>query len=383
MNPLLIAPDVKQTSSPRYVGNWQLLQELGTGAYGSVYEATHRTIADKRAAIKILHQKISSNLIARNRFLKEASAASLAHHENIVKVFDSGINEEGYCYIIMELILGSTLNEILRKEALSAQRVINLGIEVAKALSAAHKNSITHRDIKPDNIFIIQNSSGLDKVKLVDFGVAKFHDALGDAMSTRTGTWVGTRAYMAPEQWKTPTDIDHRVDIYALGVVLYESLTGRLPFSASNDYEWLLAHTEQPVPDPGQHASAPGNLCLLIQRLLAKERDQRPATMQDVADQLEQCIDTQSASGRSSAAKNSCSHSSAVINASSLSKPRRYFWSGYLLKILFVNKAKYTSIYRNFRFWAIVGFILIALIFWALIGIRQYTDTVRSPWLPG
>lgn len=380
MTSLLTAPDIKQNLFPRYVGNWQLLRELGTGAYGSVYEAAHKTIADKRAAIKILHQKISSNPIARNRFLKEASAASLAHHENIVKVFDSGINEEGYCYIIMELILGRTLNEVLRSETFSAQRVINLGIEIAKALSVAHKNSITHRDIKPDNIFIIENISGRDRVKLVDFGVAKFHDALGDAlgvaMNTRTGTWIGTRAYMSPEQWKTPTDIDHRVDIYALGVVLYEALTGRLPFSASNDYEWLIAHTEQPVPDPGQLVPAPGDLCVLIQRLLAKDRDQRPATMQEVVDRLEQCTGTQPAGDGSSAAKNACSVSTEVTSASSWAESRRNFW------ISLNIKAKWKSIHRNLRFWLVIGLVLIGLAVGFLLRMRHYVDTVRSPWIP-
>lgn len=285
-----LATAAPRNPPPRMVGNWQLLREIGSGAYGSVYEAQHRSIIGKHAAIKILHQKISSDPVVATRFLKEASAASLARHENIVQVFDSGVSQEGYFYIVMELLTGATLAELLRRERWAVPRVVHIGAEVAKALAAAHNCGIIHRDIKPDNIFVIPQSADSERVKVVDFGVAKFIGDLGAPIKTKSGTWVGTRAYMSPEQWKTPSDIDGRTDIYALGIILFECLTGVLPFTATSDYEWLIAHTEHPVPDLAQRSVVPPSLALLVQQMLAKLRDQRPPTMQAVVDRLECCL---------------------------------------------------------------------------------------------
>lgn len=285
------------------IGNWKLLRELGSGSYGTVYEAQHVSITGSLAAIKILHQKISTDPIIKSRFLKEASAASLAHHENIVQVFDSGISEDGTCYIIMELIQGTTLTELLSRERLTVPRVVGIGVEIAKALQAAHQNGIIHRDIKPDNVFVMPRPMESCRIKLVDFGVAKFLDDLGATVQTKTGTWVGTRSYMSPEQWKSPAEIDGRADIYSLGIILYECLTGHLPFKANTDYEWLIAHTEHPVPDPGRVAPIPAMLSELVRQMLAKERAHRPATMQDVVGKLEQCLSVQAVARPSFAIK--------------------------------------------------------------------------------
>ena len=290
-SPHMPAP-TEMASGPQLseIGNWLILREIGIGAYGTVYEAQHRSIAGRRAAVKVLHHRVYVDPSARQRFLREASAASIAKHDNIVEVFDSGLTTNLHCYIVMELLKGVTLSQLLRKSRLSTARAVRIAIEIARALSAAHQHGIVHRDIKPKNIFIALNTDGSEQVKVVDFGVAKFLNDLGlsdPSVKTQTGSWVGTRAYMSPEQWKTPTDVDGRVDIYGLGVILFECLTGELPFKATNDYEWLIAHTECPIPDPGQLTPIPRQLAGLIQRMLAKERAQRPATMQEVIKQLE------------------------------------------------------------------------------------------------
>ncbi|HZS35262.1 MAG TPA: bifunctional serine/threonine-protein kinase/formylglycine-generating enzyme family protein [Polyangia bacterium] len=267
----------------REIGNWLLLRLLGEGAFGAVYEAQHISIPGRRAAVKVLHPHMSFHPDFKRRFINEASAASRAEHENIIQVFDGGVTPDGTCFAVMELLKGAPLSRVIRDGKLDARRTINVGIQVASALAAAHQINIVHRDLKPDNIFVVPRETNPEFIKVLDFGVAKLH---GEATQTQTGMLIGTPCYMSPEQWQTIKDLDGRSDLYALGIILFECLTGGLPFAANSQYEWLDAHLNAPVPDPSAYAVMPGELRDLIVRLLAKSRDQRPATAREVVEFL-------------------------------------------------------------------------------------------------
>ncbi len=273
--------------SGRTVGHWRLLRLLGQGAFGAVYEAQHGSISGRHAALKVLHPHMSLDADIKRRFINEASAASRAEHENIVQVFDGGVTEDEIWYLVMELLRGTSLRGLLQQGRVDVPRALNIGVQMAGALRAAHALSIVHRDLKPDNIFIVARTQNAEFVKVLDFGIAKLQDELGDSPATRSGMWLGTPAYMSPEQWRTLPDIDGRADIYACGVILYECLTGQLPFHATNPFGWLNAHLNDPVPDAAALAPVPPELGGLIRRMLAKAREDRPQSMDEVLDHLE------------------------------------------------------------------------------------------------
>lgn len=277
---------IRSDLTGRMIGNWQLLRLIGEGAFGAVYEAQHQAIAGRRAAIKVLDPQMSVRPDIKRRFVNEANAASRVAHENIVQVFDGGVTEEGTCYVVMELLAGQSLAQLLTRSRLNVGRTLNIGVQAASALQAAHNVGIIHRDLKPDNIYIIARDSNPEFLKVLDFGIAKLRD---DGGHTKAGMWMGTPGYMSPEQWQTIPDIDGRSDIYALGIILYECLTGRLPYSGSTPYEWLNAHLNHPIPDPSVLAPMPPLLSQLIQRMLAKRREERPQTMAEVLGDMQRC----------------------------------------------------------------------------------------------
>ncbi|HEY0194427.1 MAG TPA: serine/threonine-protein kinase, partial [Kofleriaceae bacterium] len=209
-----------------------MTEKLGEGGMGSVYLALHPHIG-KKVALKVLHSELSNNQDVATRFFNEAKAVNDIGHPNIVDIVDFGIIQAGaghdqLVYFIMEYLAGVTLSQLIRSEApLPPERALTIGLQVADALSASHKCGIVHRDLKPDNIILIQRGRERDFVKLLDFGIAKLTG--GDAMGshrTRTGIVMGTPAYMSPEQCEGKDTVDHRTDVYALGIVLYEMLTG-------------------------------------------------------------------------------------------------------------------------------------------------------------
>lgn len=225
---------------------YQIQQLIGEGGMGNVYEAKHLHIG-LPVAIKILHQKLTKDSTAVERFRREARSARTIDHPNAVRVLDFGITLDNILYLVMELIDGISLQKILEKETtLSASRAINLMKQVCLAVDAAHKKSIIHRDLKPDNILIINAGTDLESVKVIDFSIAKITQSTVDPNITVDGLAVGTPQYISPEQAQGDKDLNHRADIYSLGCILYQMLTGKVPFQGKTTAMTLMQHIQMP-----------------------------------------------------------------------------------------------------------------------------------------
>ncbi|MBC7894579.1 MAG: serine/threonine protein kinase, partial [Cytophagaceae bacterium] len=213
---------------------------LGEGGMGRVYLARHVRLP-QQAAIKVLHPGMLSDPEAVARFNREAANAARIEHDRVARVFDFGETREGSVYLAMEYVPGKTLRSILEAEQrLHMARAANLVYQVAEGLDAAHRINIVHRDLKPDNIMVVTDDQGVDRAKVVDFGIAKAADAGGQTRLTRTGTVVGTPEYMSPEQ-VLGESIDARSDVYALALVAYNMFTGVLPFTGSTPERMFTA----------------------------------------------------------------------------------------------------------------------------------------------
>jgi serine/threonine-protein kinase len=246
---------------------------------GAVYKGRHVVIG-KTVAVKFLHQEFAKNKEVVQRFYREAQAAAAIGHGSIIDVMDVGISPDNEPYLVMEYLEGENLGSML-------QRAGPLGIEAAcgvmepvlLALQAAHQKGIIHRDLKPDNIFLVHRESESPKVKLIDFGISKFSEGLQGEKLTQTGSVMGTPAYMSPEQARGESDLDHRSDVYSMGVILYEMLTGKLPFSGDNFTAIIInILTADPLP-PGQaFAAFPQEAEAMLLRSLVKNPDGRYQT---------------------------------------------------------------------------------------------------------
>jgi len=269
------------------LGNYRLVAQIGSGSMGVVFLAEHQRIA-RRAAIKLLAPELVRDQLVLERFFNEARATSLIRHPGIVDVFDCDVDATGRAYIVLEHLEGETLAELLRRaETLHWSAACLLARRVADALGAAHEMGIIHRDLKPENVFLV--GSGRDPtaaVKVLDFGVAKLLAAEAAVRLTMRGTLVGTPEYMSPEQC-AGAEVDHRADIYALGCILFEMVTGQPPFVTSTVREMVLAHRFRPAPSAAATCpDLPDWLGDLLARMLAKEPDQRPRSMQEVSKAL-------------------------------------------------------------------------------------------------
>ena len=269
------------------IGSYKILSQLGAGAMGEVYLAEHRHLK-RKAAVKLLAPEIVGRPDLLERFFLEARATSAIDHPGIVQVFDCEVDATGRPYIVMEYLEGETLAATLaRRGALPGATVARLARGMAEALEAAHAKGIVHRDIKPENIFV--QAQPPDSVKLVDFGIAKLAGDFraGQVHQTRNGAMMGTPLYMSPEQCRDSGKIDFRTDLYSLGCVIYEMLTGRPPFTQEALGDLVVAHlTEQPKDARAVNPSAPKALAELTAELLRKDPAQRPANMRAVADRL-------------------------------------------------------------------------------------------------
>ncbi len=260
---------------------YRLEELLGVGGMGTVYRARH-LLMDRPVAVKVLNPRFVEDEAAQARFRREAKAAVRLQHANAVGVTDFGQTSDGYVYIVMELLEGRTLRDILAKEApIEMARAVALMLQAASAVSAAHEAGIIHRDLKPANIFIVQNAEVPATVKVLDFGIAKLAaETLDDEEAhslTLVGAMIGTPRYMSPEQCDG-AELTPAADVYGLGVILYEMLTGIVPFSGSTPLAIAVKHASELPRRPSEFvASIPQTLEDVILHALQKRPQDRPA----------------------------------------------------------------------------------------------------------
>ncbi len=273
--------DAPAVAAPRTLGVYAIQRKLGEGGMGTVYLAMD-TRLDRPAAVKVMRPQIASEPLARARFLREAKAMAAVKHDHVAAIYSANEEADGTTWLAMELLEGEALDDAVKRGvAFDWPTIYRLGRETALGLHAAHAKKLIHRDIKPANIWLEAPGA---KVKILDFGLARQSES--DAELTGTGAVLGTPAYMAPEQ-ASGEPVDHRCDLFSLGVLLYRLTTGKLPFCGPTALATITALvTREPTPVPALRPDCPAGLADLIGRLLAKDRDRRPPTAQAVADEL-------------------------------------------------------------------------------------------------
>src|SRR5450631_2713321 len=263
------------------IGNYMLTAKLGEGGMGVVYLAEHPVIG-RRVAMKAIHPELSRNPEVVSRFVTEAKSVNQIGNEHIVDIHDFGTTADGEFYFIMEFLQGEALSDCLKNNApMDTSRALGIAAQVADALASSHEHGIIHRDLKPENIFLITKGHVHDFVKVLDFGLAKLTQS-DDKVShkTRTGSVMGTPYYMAPEQCEGKAAVDHRADIYSLGVILFEMVTGKVPFGGEGYGEIIVKHMTAAVPPPRAiNPLLPASVEAIILRALAKPREARFQTM--------------------------------------------------------------------------------------------------------
>jgi serine/threonine-protein kinase len=264
----------------RVVGKYRILEQIGEGGMGTVYRAEH-TVLGSPAAVKVLLPVWTQDAVVVDRFFHEAKAATAIHHVGIVDVFDYGRLSNDQAWIAMELLRGEQLQDFMARHQgkLAPTVAQTIALQILSALDAAHHAGVVHRDLKPDNMFLVRDPGepGGVRVKILDFGVAKLGaDRFGAKMKTEGGTLLGTPSYMSPEQCRGSSEIDARADLYAFGCILFELLTGRPPFITQGALEVMSMHLHEPA--PRLTSVAPGlpiELDALIAKLLVKDPSDR------------------------------------------------------------------------------------------------------------
>ena len=273
LQPVQEDPKVGMVLQDRY----RIVRKIGEGGMGAVYEGEHILIK-RRVAIKCLHSQFATNPEIVARFHREALAATSIGHQNIIEVTDMGRFDDGSVFMVLEFLLGRDWSDdIDGGGAQPLGKTVHILAQVCDALTAAHAKGIIHRDLKPENIYLIERGSDPDFVKVLDFGISKFKDGAGGGKGmTQTGTTLGTPYYMSPEQAQGKKDIDNRADIYSLGVILFQALTGQYPFD-DESYPMLVLKicTEPPPPLRLYRPDLPEELEALVGKLLAKNPAER------------------------------------------------------------------------------------------------------------
>jgi eukaryotic-like serine/threonine-protein kinase len=263
-------------------GRYLVERLLGSGGMAQVY-LVHDEVLDRQVALKILRDQYAEDEEFVERFRREARSAASLSHPNIVSIYDQGRSEEGAYYIAMEYVPGGTLKERIRREgALTPGAAAVVALQIADALSEAHEKGVIHRDIKPQNVLVTEKGN----VKVTDFGIARAA-ASASSGATATGTVLGTVDYMSPEQARAKS-VGTQSDLYSLGVVLYEMLTGKLPYEAESPIGTAMKHATEPIRSPREvNPSVPDPLAILTTKLLAKNPEDRYASAAALSDDLE------------------------------------------------------------------------------------------------
>jgi serine/threonine protein kinase len=267
------------------VGEYVLQNKIGVGGMGEVWKAQQPTIG-KTVAIKVLTQESATNKKNIARFIQEARAVNEIRHPNLVDIFSFGELPDLRPYFVMEFLDGASLGDyMLSKGPLPFSDILCIFSQICEVLQAAHDKGIVHRDLKPDNIYLVSRQAETLFVKILDFGIAKLAGE-GALNLTEQGSVLGTPGYMSPEQYEETKNVDHRSDIYALGVLLFEMITGQVPFDEPGlgIYELIVRQISQPPPKPSQvivGRSIPEEVDALVVRMLAKQPAERPASCQE------------------------------------------------------------------------------------------------------
>src|SRR5690349_22081557 len=267
-------------------GKYRIDERLSGGGMGTVYRGTH-VLMDKTVAIKVLRPSLAADEKIVARFSREARAASRISHPNALSVTDFGEDENGIVFLVMEYLSGRTLKQLIRDEGpLPLTRVVDITRQIGDALNAAHTEGVVHRDLKSDNIMLLDTMTG-DHAVVLDFGIAKINESEGnvDTGLTAPNLVIGTPQYMSPEQCSQDAEIDARSDIYSLGVILFEMLVGHVPFSGDSPTMVMMKHLQEPVPSILEERSdLPASVARVVARAMAKVRDNR---YQNVAELIE------------------------------------------------------------------------------------------------
>jgi serine/threonine-protein kinase len=286
------APDQKpHPMIGQSVGRYRITRLVGTGGMGAVFEAQHESI-NQRVAIKVLHAKLTADPASVQRFMHEADTTSRVHHVGLVRVFDFGQLESGAAYMMMEFLEGESLKARLANVGkLDVQPALRLVRQIAAALAAAHEKRIVHRDLKPENVLLVpdpETPSG-ERAKVLDFGIAKIVDPdAAEIMKTTTGAIVGTPTYMSPEQCRGGVAVTDRADVYSLGCMLYQMLSGNPPFTGSGAGDLIAQHiVEKPKPLRDSAPNVSPDIETLVHKMLEKKADDRPS-MRQILLELEQ-----------------------------------------------------------------------------------------------
>jgi len=271
-------------------GRYELISKLGSGGFSTVFKAND-VLLDREVAIKILKASLHEDEELVNRFLLEAKLTSKLSHPNTLTVHDFGRDDEGHCFFVTELLVGQSLHERLYRSEITVQEALQVASQITLGLGEAHSKEIVHRDIKPGNIFLIESHVPMEPlVKLLDFGIAK---SVGLDGQTVTGQMMGTPTYMSPEQIVNIKEVDHRTDIYSLGVVLFHMLSGAPPFKGESYWDTMRMHMQDPLP-PLVLSTEPSYLSpdimhetrQLLKKMMAKEKSKRPDSAESVHHQF-------------------------------------------------------------------------------------------------
>jgi serine/threonine-protein kinase len=254
-------------------GKYRVERQLAVGGMGVVYACTD-TLLDRAVALKVIHPDIAEDESIRERFLLEARTLARLANPHVTRVFECGYARGSQPYIVMEFLEGTDLYSVLRTcGPLTAERTLRLALQVCRGLRDAHAHGIVHRDLKPENLFVTHTQSGAELIKILDFGISKQSRLAGRRTLTNPSMNVGSPHYMAPEQVRSPSTVDGRADIWSLGVVMYEVLTGNVPFEGSTLPELCQSVLSDPIPSLGERV--PPELAAIVHRCLERDLTRR------------------------------------------------------------------------------------------------------------